>query len=405
MKIKKFLVFITLLWLLLVAASFLWNYISARNEQRNIALRTARSFFELIQMTRIWNARHGGVYAPITKETPPNPYLDIPMRDIKVNDNLTLTKINPAYMTRQISEIAKEYKGVQFHITSLNPIRPQNKPSAREKEFLKKFEEGVKEGGVFIQKEGKTYYFYMAPLITKKSCLKCHAKQGYKEGDIRGGISVTVPFTMKIPFLPLLVGHIIIAFIGILGIIIAGKKLTRAYKVIQRRALIDPLTRIPNRRCFMETLLKEFERSRRSKEPLSVIMCDIDNFKMYNDTYGHIKGDKCLQKVAQAINTSLKRPTDFCARYGGEEFVILLPNTPLKGALHVAERIRSNVEKMNILNEKSLPAGVVTLSLGVASTEELTPFTPETLIKNADAALYKAKEQGKNQVQFFKKDI
>ncbi len=402
MKSKKLLIFIILSWLLLVTASFLWNYASARNEQKNIAFQTARSFFELIQMTRIWNARHGGVYAPITKETPPNPYLDIPMRDIKVNDNLTLTKINPAYMTRQISEIAKEYRGVQFHITSLKPIRPQNKPSAREKEFLKKFEEGVKEKGVFIQKGGKTYYFYMAPLITKKSCLRCHAKQGYKEGDIRGGISVAVPFTMKIPFLPLLVGHIIIAFIGMLGIIIAGKKLTRAYKVIQRRALIDPLTRIPNRRCFMETLLKEFKRSRRSKEPLSVIMCDIDNFKMYNDTYGHIKGDKCLQKVAQAINTSLKRPTDFCARYGGEEFVVILPDTPLDGAIHVAERIRSNVEKMNIIHKHSLPAGVVTLSLGVASTEGLTPFTPETLIKNADTALYKAKEQGKNQVQFFK---
>lgn len=255
---------------------------------------------------------------------------------------------------------------------------------------------------MFIQKGGKIRYFYMAPLITKKSCLKCHAKQGYKEGDIRGGISVTVPFAMNIPFLPLLIGHIIIAFIGILGIIVAGKKLSQAYETIQKQAVIDTLTGIPNRCSFSETLLKEFGRSYRNQEPLSVIMCDIDNFKMYNDTYGHIKGDMCLQKVAQAIKASLKRSTDFCARYGGEEFVILLPNTSLDGAIYVAERIRSNIEKMRILNKDSLPAGIVTLSLGVSSSEGVTVFDPKAIIKNADMALYKAKEQGRNQVQAFR---
>ena len=402
MKTKKLFIFIILLWLLLITASFLWNYINARNEQRNIAFQTARSFFDLLKITRLWNARHGGVYVPITKKTLPNPYLHVPMRDIRVNANLTLTKINPAYMTRQISEIAKKYNGVQFHITSLKPIRPQNKPSAREKQFLKEFEQGIKEKGMFIQKGGKIYFFYMAPLITRKACLKCHAKQGYKEGDIRGGISVTVPFVMNIPFLPLLIGHIFIALIGIVGIIVARKKLDQAYDTIRKQVVIDTLTGIPNRRSFLETLSKEFERSYRNKEPLSVIMCDIDNFKMYNDTYGHIKGDMCLQKVAQAIKASLKRPTDFCARYGGEEFVVILPNTPLDGAIHVAERIRSNVEKMKILNKNSLPAGIITLSLGVASSEGLTPFKPETIIKNADTALYKAKEKGRNQVQSFK---
>ena len=402
MKFKKLLILIILIWLLLVTASFLWSYTSARNEQKNIAFQTARSFFEHIVITRLWNARHGGVYVPITEKTLPNPYLDVPMRDIPVNDKLTLTKINPAFMTRQISEIAKEFDGIQFHITSLKPIRPQNKPTAKEKQFLRKFEQGVKEKGGFIQKGGKIYYFYMAPLITKKACLKCHAGQGNKVGDIRGGISVTVPFVMNIPLLPLLIGHILIAFIGILGIIIAGKKLSQAYETIQKQAVIDALTGIPNRRSFSETLLKEFGHSYRNQEPLSVIMCDIDNFKMYNDTYGHIKGDMCLQKVAQAIKASLKRSTDFCARYGGEEFVILLPNTSLDGAIYVAERIRLNIEKMRILNKNSLPAGIVTLSLGVSSSEGVTVFEPETIIKNADTALYKAKEQGRNQVQAFR---
>ena len=402
MKSKKPLIFIILSWLLLITASFLWSYTSARNEQKNIAFQTARSFFEHIVITRLWNARHGGLYAPITEKTLPNPYLDVPMRDIPVNDNLTLTKINPAFMTRQISEIAKEFDGVQFHITSLKPIRPQNKPIAREKQFLRKFEQGVKEKGVFIQKGGKIYYFYMAPLITKKACLKCHARQGYKEGDIRGGISVTVPFVMNIPLLPLLIGHILIAFIGILGIIIAGKRLTQAFETIQKQAVIDALTGIPNRRSFLETLLKEIGRGHRNQEPLSVIMCDIDNFKIYNDTYGHIQGDMCLQKVAQAIKACLKRSSDFCARYGGEEFVVLLPNTPLDDAISVAEIIRSDIETLKILSKNSLPAGIVTLSLGVASSEGITVFETETIIKNADTALYKAKEQGRNQVQPFR---
>ncbi len=399
MKSQKLLIIAVLSWLLLIIGSFLWSYNSAKNGQENIALQTARSFFDQVVITRTWNARHGGLYAKVTKNTLPNPYLDVPMRDIKVNDNVTLTKINPAFMTRQISEVAQERDGIQFHITSLKPIRPQNKPIAIEKDFLQKFEQGVKEKGIFFQKGGKNYYFYMAPLITQKSCLKCHQWQGYKEGDVRGGISVTLPFVMHIPLLSLLVGHILIAFVGVLGIVVAGKKITQAYQVMQQQAVIDALTGIPNRRSFSETLLKEIGRSRRSQEPLSVFMCDIDNFKMYNDTYGHVDGDACLQKVAKKIKECLKRPSDFCARYGGEEFIVLLPNTSLDNAVYVAEIIRAAIEKMNISNKHSLPAGVVTLSIGVSSTEGGTVFEPDIIVKNADEALYKAKEQGRNQVQ------
>jgi len=400
MRIKRAIFLIVLIWLSLVSASFLWSYTSARDAQRNIALQTARSFFELIVLTRLWNARHGGVYAPVTAKTQPNPYLDVPLRDITVNENLTLTKINPAFMTRQLSEIAKAEDRVQFHITSLKPIRPKNKPTAREEKLLREFERGVKEKGLFIKKRGKTYFFYMAPLLTKKACLKCHAKQGYKEGDIRGGISITIPFVMKVPLIPLFIGHIAIAFLGILGIIIFGERLNRAYETIQRQAVIDALTGIPNRRSFSETILKEYGRSRRNNEPLSVIMCDIDNFKAYNDTYGHTNGDICLKKVAQQVRESLRRPSDFCARYGGEEFVVLLPNTPREGAMHIAEAIRANVEKMKIPNEKSLPFGIVTVSLGVTTSEETAVIDYESLIKYADMALYKAKENGRNQVQF-----
>lgn len=390
-----------LAWATLVSFSFFWNYTNAKKEQERVAFLSAKSFFNHLVITRLWNARHGGLYAPITERTLPNPYLDIPMRDIQVNDQLTLTKVNPAFMTRQISEIAMEQEGVQFHITSLNPIRPQNIPTKREDKFLKEFEQGVKEKGMFFTKGDTTFYFYMAPLKTSKSCLKCHDKQGYREGDIRGGISVTSPFVMKIPLFSLFLGHILIGLVGFSGIVLAVVRLNNAYETIKKQAVFDALTGVPNRRNFSESILAEYKRSLRHEQPLSIIMCDVDNFKAYNDTYGHGSGDTCLKKVAQTIQSSLKRSSDFCARYGGEEFVVLLPNTSLDGAMHIAEIIRTNIEKMGIPHKKSPTGQVVTISLGVATSEGTASH--EELVQQADTALYKAKEKGRNQIQYFEK--
>ena len=159
MKYKNLISVIIAIWFTLVASSFLWNLTVRKNEQKNIALQSAKSIFNYIIITRLWNARYGGVYVNVTKGTKPNPYLDDPMRDIRINDNLTLTKINPAYMTRQISEIAQKKDGVHFHITSLKPIRPQNKPTKKEKEFLEAFEKGEKEKSMFFEKNNKKYFF------------------------------------------------------------------------------------------------------------------------------------------------------------------------------------------------------------------------------------------------------
>lgn len=402
MKFTNNIMYITLTWILFIIMLFTWNYINIKKNRENAAFQVARSFFTLIVITREWDSRHGGIYAPVTEKTLPNPYLKVENRDIVVNDTMTLTKINPAYMTRQLSEIAEETKGLRLKITSLNPIRPQNKATSRETKILQEFEKGRKEKGMFIHEDSQSSFFYMAPLITQKSCLQCHSDQGYKEGDIRGGISITLPFEPEIPWATLSIAHILIALAGIFGIVFSGRSLRKAYDIIERQALFDALTQIPNRQNFLETILKEFKISRRDKKPLSAIMCDIDHFKMFNDTYGHSSGDKCLKKVAQGIKSSLKRPSDFCARYGGEEFIIILPDTDLNGAKIIAERIRSNIEKMRILNEKSLPDKVITLSLGIAIADDTTTLTSyEDLIKQADLALYKAKEKGRNQVQIF----
>ncbi|MCM1983405.1 sensor domain-containing diguanylate cyclase [Lyngbya confervoides] len=163
-------------------------------------------------------------------------------------------------------------------------------------------------------------------------------------------------------------------------------------------ALIDALTQIANRGQFDRTLEREWLRLRREGNPLSLILCDIDHFKQFNDHYGHPRGDRCLYEVAQTIQATAKRPADLAARYGGEEFVILLPNTPLTGAYHLANCVRQSVANLKIPHAHSSAAEWVTLSLGVAC---LVPEGPAhqaaTLIQQADAALYRAKQQGRNQ--------
>ena len=149
--------------------------------------------FHLVELTRDWNALHGGVYVPVTETTQPNPYLKHPRRDLQTVDGVRLTMINPAYMTRQIAELAEQSDGVRYHITSLRPIRPANAPDPWESRALKSFEEGRSEVLELVTDAHGARHRYMAPLIVKHQCLKCHADGGYKLGEIRGGISVSMP--------------------------------------------------------------------------------------------------------------------------------------------------------------------------------------------------------------------
>ena len=188
---KKFLFSLLFLWFIVVSCSLLFNLKIAENGVEQTVLNIGRSFFKEIETTRLWNAIHGGVYVPITEKTKPNPYLQDPNRDVVTTTGLYLTKINPAFMTRQIAEIAKYNSSIQYHITSLKPIRPANKADRWETKALHDFENDAKEFFEFFQED--LVYKYIAPLPVKKACLKCHTKQGYKLGDIRGGISVTIP--------------------------------------------------------------------------------------------------------------------------------------------------------------------------------------------------------------------
>lgn len=171
--------------------------------------------------------------------------------------------------------------------------------------------------------------------------------------------------------------------------------LQRVNQELYRLASLDSLTQVANRRRFDEYLNQEWRRLAREQKPLSLILCDVDYFKRYNDTYGHQAGDACLKQIAQAIDHASKRPADLVARYGGEEFAVILPNTDALGAAHVAELIQIEVRKLNLTHPQSEVSEYVTLSLGVSS-QVPSQESPESLIASVDRLLYEAKAQGRN---------
>jgi len=195
-----------------------------------------------------------------------------------------------------------------------------------------------------------------------------------------------------------------------LGSMIQRKKaeaaLQKSEEVLRRLATLDGLTQIANRRRFDEYLNTEWKRLKREIAPLSLIMLDVDFFKSYNDTYGHLAGDDCLRLVADTIKSTIRRPEDLVARYGGEEFAVILPNTDTSGSLIVAEAIRQAIHDLAIPHAQSrvydralgLKIDRVTVSLGVASTVPTKEFLPQYLINAADQALYTAKNEGRDRV-------
>ncbi len=226
-------------WVTVTGISLYWNLYQQKLETDKVAITWARASFDKDVLYRSWNAEHGGVYVPITDKTESNPYLShLPERDITTPSGKNLTLINPAYMTRQVHDLAKEKMGVLGHITSLQPIRPLNVPDPWERLALQAFEQGEKEVSSIEVLDGKPYMRLMKPLKTEKGCLKCHGSQGYEEGEIRGGISASIPLE------PLLVsahksvlfnwiGHGVLGVLGLSIICFGSIQLLRKTNALQ----------------------------------------------------------------------------------------------------------------------------------------------------------------------------
>ncbi|MDK9721274.1 MAG: ATP-binding protein [Rhodospirillales bacterium] len=179
-------------WTLLAALSAFTNYRQLEQNFFALARERGQGLFDLMEIVREWNSRHGGVYALVSERNPPNPYLHHSKRDLEAG-GLHLTLINPAYMMRQVSGISDDQAGLSFHLTSLKPVRPENAPDPWETDSLHAFERG-ETSRLELAGEGKEVSFrFMAPLKITQACLSCHVQQGYRLGDIRGGISVTMP--------------------------------------------------------------------------------------------------------------------------------------------------------------------------------------------------------------------
>lgn len=220
-------------WTLVTVGSLGWNLLQDRQEALRIARHIALTNYERDALYRRWGAAHGGVYVAVTPGTPPTPYLaHLPERDITTPSGRRLTLLNPAYMTRQVYELAQKSGLPQGHLTSLKPIRPQNAPDPWERQALEEFEQGKAEVSAVVPINGEPVMRLMRPFYTEASCLKCHAEQGYKVGDIRGGISVAVPMNPIMANIwhtwSLILGHLALWLVGVAGIIISMGQLGKS---------------------------------------------------------------------------------------------------------------------------------------------------------------------------------
>jgi signal transduction histidine kinase len=359
---------IVTLWSALIAISLVWNLKIGKSGTFEAACIEARTAFEKDVYYRRWNALHGGVYAPVTQATQPNPYLDVPERDITTPSGKKLTKINPAYMTRQVHEIAMKSKGVKGHITSLNPIRPANAPDPWETQALKAFQHGVKEVRSVEKMEGKSYMRLIRPLLTEKGCLKCHATQGYKLGDIRGGISVSVPMT---PFLAIeqsriLTFSVVFGLLWVAGLLGIGFGVQRLSQQIQKRIGADALEeRCPF--CVKEKLQQGKHLTTEIVSPKdgrfyhvshsSIFHVDgsVSKMAIYRDITEQkrmeeeiLKKNQELENFAHTVSHDLKSPLVSLQGFVG---VLVEENKDrlTKNSKHITERIISNINHMERL--------------------------------------------------------
>lgn len=446
---------ITLAFLVVGSLSSLYIFKAGDKYHDDIFLNEARIIFKLVQNFRAWNVMHGGVYVFLKPGEKTNPYLyevrpeagkkaDMEA-EITTSNGRILTLKNPALMTREIADLVSASENFKFKLTSLKLINPVNAPDAFEREAMQGMKLASDEKYGFEQINGETYFRYVAPLVIKDACLKCHGFQGFKVGDIHGAVSVSFPADTKqhdllviyaglvmyiaitllvIFILRLFVTKPIIrlaAFSEKLGLdeadyssLVKGEdevgQLTRTLMAANQRindqqhelkelavtldeqSRRDSLTTLHNRRHLMLESGQWFARAKRAKSSISVLMLDIDHFKEINDRHGHIVGDKVLQHFSEFLK-EMVREYDMLVRFGGEEFLVLLPDTGREEAVALAERIRKEIEAapvtIGLLNIK------FTVSIGVYTD---TDCNLETAISKSDKALYKAKEGGRNRV-------
>lgn len=297
--------------MLLVMAAFLgvlgsfafWLEIHTRQEERALAMSTARAIFDQNLVIGKWNSRYGGVYVPVTSGTPLNPGLPEHLPVLTADNGMVLTKINPGHMFRQLEEMAaKDGRGIRFHLTSLDPIRPENKAADWEEKWLHSFEHGAMEQGEFFHDGRASRFRYMAPLFVSAVCLECHMQRGYKEGDVLGGLSISLPYN-ALSHLPNFAGFGSAAVIGLV-VIFLGSTI-----YVRKQRLLDALLDSPLPTCVTD---KEH----------TILMANEAYWTMFGPTPDHQKTIKCHEhragKSCHTPNCPLARITGGAGTYACE---------------------------------------------------------------------------------------
>ncbi len=366
----------------------------------------ASSYASLVLDIRTWNASHGGVWILKSDGVQSNPFLTelgVPA-DIKTEAGATLTLRDHSTMTREISEITRPNRGVWFHLTSLDYVNPANAPDAWERAALERVNADLPAVGAISPDGDRRAYRVVERLVVDRTCLECHRTQGYKLGDTIGGVSITVPMERTDAQLRTAAG--VLAALGLLtfGLSLLAvnyltgrmqKRIEEANERLQQAAITDALTGVLNHGAALARLAEEFERSRREDQPLSVVMLDLDHFKGVNDSFGHAAGDCVLREFVNRAGSSV-RAYDVIGRLGGEEFLIVAPGTDAETAYNLAARVLEHVRSSPI----DCGTGVImlTTSAGVATIEP-SDDDFEKLLGRADAALYRAKDLGRDRTE------
>ncbi len=413
--VRNFLMVIMAIIIVVVVSVFVSFHLRAQKLTEDILLQQARALFSELIITRRWVSGHGGVFIPVRPGVDPHPFL-VSQPGLKVNikdqDGKQYTLQNPGLVVRGISELAEKTGQFRFHVASLKPINKKtNSPDAFEKKSLLEFEQGTEETHDIVQTDQGLIYRYMAPLLYENRCNKCHAFQGYKNGDIRGGIAITIPMDHVQEKLDNNRRYTVLSALGVLGLLAVAfllqsskfmRKLDDAHAQLLKMATTDGLTALANRKTALDRLEEEVAKHSRFTAPLSCILMDLDFFKNINDTYGHQAGDAVLKATAGILQRYSRR-YDVVSRYGGEEFLLILPETDLKTAEIVAEKMRGKIERMTSnVNGYSID---VTASFGVAQMPLTVPEGVDALIGRADDALYMSKNLGRNRVTVAEMDL
>ncbi len=295
---KKWFWVIIVSWSLLICASFSWNSWQRWQSMLDQGKSEGRMAFRKDLAYRVWNADHGGVYVLVNKETQPNPYLHIPHRDIITTTGTELTLVNPALMTREVFTKSEKFYGLKGHITSLKPMNPHNTPDQWEKMALLSFENNPAEATQLVSINGESFMRFMRPMTTEASCLKCHRGQGYKLGDVRGGISISVPLTALIAKAKTTIWHIawahlIFLFFGITVLFFSHRQVMQYFIASEESRRMEAAEKKRLNETLQAMVLKEVEidhLSRIFEGSLNEIFTfDRDTLKFLNVNFGALQ--------------------------------------------------------------------------------------------------------------------